>query len=48
LVSSQKARELLGFHPDDPVATVTRSVRWHLQNPSDDGGTDLGHSKNAR
>ncbi|WP_082310323.1 NAD-dependent epimerase/dehydratase family protein [Nonomuraea sp. SBT364] len=33
LVSSQKARSLLGFEPADPAVAITRSVRWHLEHP---------------
>jgi nucleoside-diphosphate-sugar epimerase len=36
LVSSRKAMDLLGWHPEDTATAVARSVRWHLANPPAD------------
>ena len=41
LVDSSKARDVLGWAPADPEATLRTSVRWHLANPPADGSDDF-------
>lgn len=36
-----KAGEILGWRPEDPAATVARSVQWHLANPPTDADPDF-------
>ncbi|SNT58776.1 Nucleoside-diphosphate-sugar epimerase [Streptosporangium subroseum] len=47
LASSQKARELLGFRPEDSAAAIARSVRWHLQHPPTNAPTDFTEDDRA-
>jgi UDP-glucose 4-epimerase len=47
LTDSAKARRLLGWADGDPVASVRRSVAWHLANPPDDGGGDWTSDEEA-
>jgi nucleoside-diphosphate-sugar epimerase len=41
LVSSAKARDLLGWEETDPHEALTRSVAWHLANPPGDADRDF-------
>jgi nucleoside-diphosphate-sugar epimerase len=47
LVSSAKARDLLGWEDTDPHEALTRSVRWHLANAPADASTDFSGDDNA-
>src|SRR6266508_2895235 len=49
LVSSAKARDLLGWEETDPHEALGRSVAWHLANPpdADDGTDDFGEDDKA-
>ncbi len=47
LVSSQKARALLDFQPEDPATAIIHSVRWHLQHPPADSRTDFTEDDRA-
>ena len=47
LVSSQRARELLGWVHSDPAEAVRRSVRWHLENPPPDQSADFSADDRA-
>ena len=40
LVSSAKARERLGWAPSDPIASLARTVAWHLEHPPQTEGDD--------
>ncbi|HEY3560805.1 MAG TPA: NAD-dependent epimerase/dehydratase family protein [Kribbella sp.] len=41
LADSSKARDVLGWAPVDPDATLRTSVRWHLANPPTDASDDF-------
>jgi nucleoside-diphosphate-sugar epimerase len=47
LVSSTKARDLLGWVHSDPLAAVGESVRWHLTNPPPDHDGDFSADDRA-
>ena len=47
LVSSAKARDLLGWEDTDPHETLARSVRWHLAHPPEAAATDFSDDDRA-
>jgi nucleoside-diphosphate-sugar epimerase len=47
LVSSDKARRILGWQPSDPVEGISRSVRWHLAHPPTDASSDFSEDDRA-
>lgn len=47
LFSSRKARDLLGWSPADPAASIAASVRWHLAHPPADADPDFSDDDQA-
>ena len=47
LVSSVRARDLLGWRQTDPAEAVARSVRWHLAHPPEEEDGDFGPDDRA-
>lgn len=47
LIDSHKARKLLGWLPGDTGAGLAASVRWHLEHPPADAGTDFSADDRA-
>ena len=47
VVSSRKARDLLGWRTSDPEQTLRTSVRWHLDNPPPNPDLDFGADDRA-
>lgn len=41
LASNRKAVELLDWQPEDPAASIARSVRWHLAHPPTEAVADF-------
>jgi nucleoside-diphosphate-sugar epimerase len=47
LMDSGKAREVLGWNESEPMTMLSRSVRWHLDNPPADTTTDWAKDESA-
>ncbi len=45
--SAKRATTLLGWTTSDPAETLGATVRWHLDNPPPDGGTDFSADDRA-